>query len=157
MRELELRKAKYTILAEQVATAETRQQVLAELLRQCTDACPSDVALQNQRQHYVRLARHCERDVMTMTERLQGTAQTLQQVCGTGGSLTSLKFFLVKDRPQVPPTANCQPLPTANRQRPTTNRRQPPPTANRQTPTANGHQPPTASRQPPTFEVEKVP
>ena len=70
----------------------------------------------------------------------------------------------LQDRPQGPPTANCQPPPTATNHQPSntasrhrspTSNRQPPPTTNRQPPTAaNRDQPPTANRQPPTFEVE---
>ena len=67
-------------------------------------------------------------------------------------------FFSVRDPPlrtfpgdHQPPTANCQPLPTAtNRQPPPTVNRQPLPTATyRQTPTTNPHQPPIAHHQPP--------
>ena len=59
-------------------------------------------------------------------------------------------FLFIKDSPQGPPAADCQPLPTANLHQPPPSANHQPPTAtNRQLPTANRHPAPTANRHPP--------
>ena len=73
--------------------------------------------------------------------------QTVNAKQGGPSRIRFFDFFLVKDRPKGPPTANHQLPPTANRHQPP---RQPPAATNRQPPTtANRHQPPITNHQPP--------
>ena len=86
-----------------------------------------------------------ERTVVLLCSRPQATARAVLKG-------PDFFFFLVKDRPKGPPTANRQLPPIANRQpRPTANRQPLPTATNHPSPTANCRQlPPTANRQPPT-------